>query len=125
MRKSVPGPRAGTPVAGKGHTEVGTLTPRSGRDPRVFLCADCGMPMTWIPDDPGVLLHCSQQQCANALMPIQVWRAQQHRENLGLDAPSPPAGWPRPVLDGLPVPFIVPVTNGRPWWGLIDRERLH
>jgi hypothetical protein len=32
---------------------------------------------------------------------------------------------PRPFLDGLLAPFLVPVTNGRPWWGLIHRERLH
>jgi len=98
---------------------------RSLRDPGVFRCVECGDPMHWIPDDPGVLLHCWQLQCADALMPVQVWRAQQHRENLGLDAPSPAAGWRRPRLDGLPVPYLTPVTNGHPWWGLIHRGRLH
>lgn len=34
------------------------------------------------------------------------------------------AGWPRPVMDGRPVPYVIPVTAGHPWWRLIHTPRL-
>jgi hypothetical protein len=40
------------------------------------------------------------------------------RDCLGPDQPTQPAGWPRSVLAGRPVPFVTPVTAGCPWWRL-------
>ena len=35
-----------------------------------------------------------------------------------------PAGWPRPVVDGLPLPWITQVWPEEPRWRAIDRTRV-
>ncbi|GLX06827.1 hypothetical protein Misp03_37540 [Microbispora sp. NBRC 16548] len=35
-----------------------------------------------------------------------------------------PAGWPRPRVDGRPVPWVTPVLHGQPWWKFLHLERL-
>src|SRR3954451_21709296 len=64
-----------------------------------------------------MLLTCANQQCSGAGLELPVWRAQQHHEVLGLDCP-------RPVLQGRPVPDVVPLTADRPWWGLTHGGHL-
>jgi hypothetical protein len=94
-------------------------------DPRPwFTCPDCRHGLVWDDLDRGVLLVCVYSQCSAAGMEVPVWRAQQHREDRGIDRAVSAAGWPRPVLEGRPVPYVVPVTAGRPWWGLTHGDRL-
>lgn len=102
-----------------------TEAPEWCLDPRPwFPCPECGEGLFWEDLQHGVQLICANYQCSSAGMSLPVWRAQQHREDLGLDAPVSEAGWPRPALEGLPVPYITPVTSGRPWWGLTHGARV-
>ncbi|MFI6324327.1 hypothetical protein ACIBG8_42860 [Nonomuraea sp. NPDC050556] len=55
--------------------------------------------------------------------PSEVWRRQDAAEQAtGLD--PCPAGWPRPRLYGLPLPWITPVLDGVPYWTQIHGRRL-
>ncbi|MDU0295015.1 hypothetical protein [Saccharothrix longispora] len=89
-----------------------------------FRCPDCGHRLYWDDLDYGSLLVCGNPQCPNVAMPIPVWRAQEHRVGRGEDTPPPGAGLPRPVMRGLPVPYVTPVSDGRPWWRLTHGPRI-
>lgn len=105
--------------------EAATMAPEWCLDPRPwFPCPDCGTGLFWADLAHGERLICANPQCFGAGIEVAVWRAQQHREELGLDRPVSDLGWPRPVLDGRPVPYVVPVTAGHPWWRLTHGERL-
>ncbi|MFI7445820.1 hypothetical protein [Nonomuraea indica] len=52
-----------------------------------------------------------------------MWRRQDAAERAtGIDVR--PAGWPRPRLDGLPLPWITPVLDGAAYWTQIHGGRL-
>ncbi|MEU9835900.1 hypothetical protein AB0D67_30565 [Streptosporangium sp. NPDC048047] len=55
--------------------------------------------------------------------PSQVWKAREAATRAGGVDPCP-AGWPRPRHDGLPVPWVTPVDQGRAHWALLHGERL-
>jgi hypothetical protein len=80
--------------------------------------------MFWADLAHGEQLVCANSQCFSAGMPVAVWQAQRHREALGIDVEACREGWPRPVLDGRPVPYVTPVTAGHPWWRLTDGGRV-
>ncbi len=102
-----------------------TTAPEWCQDPRQwFPCPECAHGLVWDDLAEGELLVCVNVQCFGTGMPVPIWRAQQHREDLGLDRRLSPAGWPRPILDGRPVPYAVPVTAGHPWWRLTHGARL-
>ncbi|MDT8913475.1 hypothetical protein [Amycolatopsis sp. PS_44_ISF1] len=105
--------------------EAATMAPEWCLDPQPwFSCLDCGVGLYWVDLAHGELLICANAQCVGAGIEVPVWRAQQHREALGLDRPVSDAGWPRPVLEGRPVPYVTPVTAGHPWWRLTHGPRL-
>ncbi|GLF98204.1 hypothetical protein [Streptomyces yaizuensis] len=79
-------------------------------------CPDCEEPL----DCTGTRLFCGNEQCAGWGMEMPVWRV---LAAAGLDAP-PPSGLPRPVRDGLPVPWVVSSTSKRVWWRAMDARRL-
>lgn len=111
-------------ASGHGAAQV-VAAPEWCRDPRPwFSCVDCGVGLYWVDREHGVLLVCANVRCSAAGMELPVWRAQQHREDRGIDRAVSVAGWPRPVREGRPVPYVVPVTAGRPWWGLTHGDRL-
>lgn len=94
--------RQGRPVSASGHGAAHAVAaPEWCRDPRPwFPCPDCGAGLYWVDLDHGVLLVCANHRCSAAGMELPVWRAQQHREDRGIDQPVSAAGWPRPVLRG-------------------------
>src|SRR5262249_35676396 len=85
-----------------------------------FGCGDCGTRLVWDPAEIGRVLVCGNPQCPAAGMAVTVAAAQQRRVEAGQDVPAPGPGWSRPRRAGLPVPYLVPVSDGRPWWRLID-----
>lgn len=87
-----------------------------------FRCAECSGPLSHDPELPDQVI-CVNGQCSSAGMPVAVWRAQRARVRRGEDVPAPGAGWPRPVLGGRAHPWITPVSNGVPWWTLLDGVR--
>jgi hypothetical protein len=89
-----------------------------------FRCADCRAPLGWDPAEAGRVLICGNPQCPAAGMALTVAAAQRRRIQAGEDRPAPGAGWPRPRRDGLPVPYVVPISDGRPWWRLTDNQRI-
>jgi hypothetical protein len=89
--------------------------------PLTFHCADCKRPM--ILDADTGMVCCQTEWCAAIGMPIPVWRAEQRRTGDPL-AGGMPAGLPRPRHDGLPVPWITPVTGDWVWWRLIHGGRV-
>ena len=89
-----------------------------------FRCQECGHKLHWDDLDPDSLLVCAHIQCSAAGMTVPVWKAQQRREDLDEDDLAPAAGLPRPVSAGLPIPYVTPVSNGRPWWRLTHGARL-
>lgn len=89
-----------------------------------FPCPSCGDGLYWDDLAHGELLVCANSQCFTVGTPVPIWLAQQHREDRGMDEPVSGPGWPRPVLDGRPVPFLTPVTAGHPWWTLTHGPRL-
>jgi hypothetical protein len=113
-------------VSGNGRGAAHAVgAPEWCHDPRPwFSCPDCGAGLYWVDLEHGVLLVCANHQCSAAGMELPVWRAQQHREDRGVDRPASAAGWPRPEREGRPVPYVVPVTAGHPWWGLTHGDRL-
>lgn len=88
-------------------------------EPQVwFPCPSCGEGLYWDDLAHGELLVCANSQCFTLGTPVPIWLAQQHREDRGLDESVSGPGWPRPVLEGRPVPFLTPVTASRPWWSM-------
>jgi hypothetical protein len=105
--------------------DANTVAPQWCLDPQPwFSCPDCGAGLYWADLAHGEQLICANHECFGAGTVLPVWRAQQHREDLGLDRPVSDAGWPRPVLEGRPVPYVTPVTAGHPWWRLTHGVRL-
>ncbi|WIX85835.1 hypothetical protein [Amycolatopsis sp. DG1A-15b] len=100
-----------------------TASPTAPARPTVtFRCGECCGPLGHDPDLQDQLI-CQNAQCSAAGMPVAVWRAQRARVRRGEDVPAPGAGWPRPVLDGRAHPWVTPVSNGTPWWTLLDGAR--
>lgn len=71
-------------------------------------------------DETGSRFYCATDWCAAFGMETPVWRA---LETADLAAPTP-AGLPRPVHHGLPVPWIAPRAAGKVWWRALDARRL-
>jgi hypothetical protein len=90
-----------------------TVTSASG-----LPCPECGAPQDY--DHDTARLACSNGQCARLWMDTPVWRA---LEDAGA-ALAPVTGLPRPVRDGLPVPWVTPWTATRVWWRALDGRRL-
>ncbi|GAB3943735.1 hypothetical protein GCM10029976_066790 [Kribbella albertanoniae] len=88
-----------------------------------FWCSSCEHGLYWDERYHGELLRCVNQQCFAAEFAVPIWAAQKNRDDL-FDEAANPEGWPRPVMESLPVPYLVPVTAGRPWWRATDGERL-
>ncbi len=89
-----------------------------------FRCEECRLLLAWEAAEVGSVLVCGNPQCAAAGLPVTVSAAQRQRTDRGEDLPAPGPGWPRPKLAGLPVPYLLPVTDGQPWWRLTDTERV-
>ena len=66
---------------------------------------------------------CNTSWCAALAMPIKLWRAERQRTG-DLLAGGTAAGWPRPVLQGRPVPWITPAIGGHVWWRDILPARI-
>ncbi|WP_199442195.1 hypothetical protein [Umezawaea beigongshangensis] len=99
-----------------------TTAPASREDVRapLFRCERCDGGLGFDLD----ALVCTDPECPAAGTGVELWRAQERRVDLGLDVPAPGPGFPRPLLRGLPHPYVTPVTAGRPWWSRVDARRL-
>ncbi|MFD9964897.1 hypothetical protein [Amycolatopsis sp. NPDC058986] len=86
-----------------------------------FRCQHCAKPMLW--NTTYWQLVCTNLQCSAFDTPIDLWRAQHRRVARGEDVPAPGPGWPRPLIDGRPHPWLVPVVDGIPCWLLLDGRR--
>ncbi len=104
---------------------------RSGTDPAdvaraapaaTFRCRECRGALGLV-SEREEWFECTNPQCSAAGLPVALWRAQRAGARRGDDVPAPGAGWPRPVLDGLPHPWLTPVSDGKPWWRLLDDAR--
>lgn len=102
---------AGTATSGS----AATYTP-------TFRCRDCRGDLLHDPELHDQLV-CTNPQCFAAWSPVALWRAQRARVRRGDDRPAPGPGWPRPILDGRLHPWVTPVSNGKPWWLLLDGAR--
>ncbi|MEV7043921.1 hypothetical protein [Amycolatopsis sp. NPDC051061] len=89
---------------------------------KTFRCRDCLSDLVHEPELEDQLV-CTNRQCGAVGLPVALWRAQRARVRRGEDVPAPAAGWPRHLLDGLPHPWVTPVSNGTPWWRLLDGAR--
>jgi hypothetical protein len=81
-------------------------------------CRDCGGRVEYDADTGR--LCCGDVQCVALGIEVPVWRA---LKDAGLAA-DVVVGLPRPIRDGLPVPWVVPCSPGTVWWKLTDAERL-
>ena len=84
-----------------------------------FPCTACHSGLDLVEDE----LMCVNVQCAAVGMGVPLWRAHRRLVAAGLDVAAPGAGWPRPVFDGLPHPYLTPVMFGRARWRLVDEQR--
>ncbi|WP_433616902.1 hypothetical protein ACQP2P_16200 [Dactylosporangium sp. CA-139114] len=81
-------------------------------------CLECARPLLF--DEANGWVVCATAQCVAMGMEMPLWRAARRR-----DAADPnPAGWPRPLLGGLPVPWITVVAAGRAWFRHLHGDRL-
>ncbi len=81
-------------------------------------CPECRNPLDL--DESGSRFYCTTDWCAAFGMETPVWRA---LEAADLAAPTP-AGLPRPIQHGLPVPWVAPRAAGKVWWRALDARRL-
>ncbi|MGW5721589.1 hypothetical protein ACWEVP_35820 [Amycolatopsis sp. NPDC003865] len=106
---------------------AGTATSRSAAtqaptSPATFRWRDCRGDLKHDPELHDQLV-CTNPQCFAAGSPVALWRAQRARVRRGDDRPAPGPGWPRPLVQGRPHPWVTPVSNGTPWWRLLDGAR--
>ncbi|WNV84931.1 hypothetical protein [Umezawaea sp. Da 62-37] len=87
--------------------------------PIVMPCTDCASGLELADGQ----LTCVNVQCSSAWITVPIWRAHERLVAAGLDVPAPGAGWPRPLFDGVPHPYLTPVVAGRAWWKLVDERR--
>ncbi len=90
---------------------------RSGGGPGGPRCPECDQPHEIEPDTYRA--YCATSWCALLGIEVPLWRAAEADGQ-----PGGPAGWPRPVIDGLPVPWVTLVAWGRVWWRVMDAGRL-
>lgn len=83
-------------------------------------CPDCGRHL--LLDEPNGWVVCANGWCSAMGLEVPLWRAA-HRQHHGGDDPNP-AGWPRPVHRGLPIPWVTVIAVGQPWFRHLHGERL-
>jgi len=83
-------------------------------------CNECDRPL--LLDEPNGWVVCGTPWCAAMGMEMPLWRAAPRRTIAGQD-PNP-AGLPRPSHHGLPVPWVIVVAAGRPWFRHLHGGRL-
>ncbi|MFJ5068360.1 hypothetical protein ACIQC7_18395 [Kitasatospora sp. NPDC088556] len=81
-------------------------------------CPDCAERLEYDPD--AAVFACGNGQCAFLGMDKPVWRA---LEEAGMLL-APVTGLPRPIRQGLPVPWVTPWSTARVWWRAMDSRLL-
>lgn len=86
-------------------------------------CIGCGRAMlVAVADLLSGSAFCDNTECAARWKAIEVWQLQDRAVAAGQPDPNPP-GWPRPMQDGRPLPWVTPVA-GRAWWRWVHLDRL-
>lgn len=71
-----------------------------------YTCRECDHRLIAEDEDGGMYICCNTE-CSRMGVPIPLTRLLDPAEQV-------PAGWPRPTLEGRPVPWVTPVRDGAP-----------